>query len=395
MTGKTSRRQWMPWRVRTLLATILALGMLIPMVSAYAQATPTNSLCVEGSVINFDETLLNLDAVDNTWLIEYTLLDSAGEPTELFVVSTDEDGYFELPAAGGPAELAVGTWRFRLLVEESGNGPWEGITSLQFDVPLTYQQQECAQIRWKLVRRVPVVVTKIDDQHNLLNDWLIRAEPARGNWFASPVELKTGELVTGTATFYLTEGQWVFKEFPPAGVRFVPIVPSSGHQTLTVEWKANPNGQPIPLELRFKNRVTAHGCLDVYKSDIFEETSTPLAGWKMTVKRANGTIVATWAKSPSATCPLAPTPWSKRSAAAGRQPVRWATRWTSLRVIAAPKSSSSTSRTLASALWAASWMPTAISACPTGRFGSHLWITAVRCRPMAAKTRTRTTPLMC
>ena len=293
MTGKTSRRQWMPWRVRTLLAMILALGMLIPMVSAYAQATPTTSLCVEGSVINFDETLLNLDAVDNTWLIEYTLLDSAGEPTELFVVSTDEDGYFELPAAGGPAELAVGTWRFQLLVEESGNGPWEGITSLQFDVPLTYQQKECAQIRWKLVRRVPVVVTKIDDQHNLLNDWRIRAEPARGNWFASPVELKTGELVTGTATFYLTEGQWVFREFPPAGVRSVPIVPSSGHQTLTVEWNANPNGQPIPLELRFKNRVTAHGCLDVYKSDIFEETSTPLAGWKMTVKRANGTIVAT------------------------------------------------------------------------------------------------------
>ena len=62
MSGNTSQRQWMPWRVRTLLAVLLALGMLIPVVSAFAQdeaARPNDKLCVEGSVIDWEEYLLD------------------------------------------------------------------------------------------------------------------------------------------------------------------------------------------------------------------------------------------------------------------------------------------------------------------------------------------------
>ena len=119
MSGKTSQRQWMPWRVRTLLAVILALGLLIPMVSAYAQdentaVTDNDKLCVKGSVINFDETPLGDDFV---WTITYGLKGGA----ETFEVRTDEDGKFELPAEGGPANLLAETWTFSL--EPTQNGP--------------------------------------------------------------------------------------------------------------------------------------------------------------------------------------------------------------------------------------------------------------------------------
>lgn len=284
MSGKTSQRQWMPRRVRTLLAVILALGLLIPVVSAYAQdentpVTPNDKICVEGSVINFNEVLLS----DYTWAISY----GPTGGTEMSQVTTDADGKFKIEDG-----LSVGDWTFSM--DPTSNGPWEGITPLSFSVPLKYGSDKCVQIRWKLVRRVPVIVTKIDDQHNPLNDWIIRAEPARGNWFASPSEVKTGEAPgsnPGEAIFYLTEGQWNFKERAPAGVHYTPIIPSTGQQSLLVEWNADDSGQPIPQTLRFKNRVVEHGCIDVYKSDVFDETSTPLPGWKMTVKRANGTIV--------------------------------------------------------------------------------------------------------
>jgi hypothetical protein len=290
MTGKTSRRQWMPWRVRTLLAVILTLGMLIPGVSAYAQSegTPVDKICVEGSVINFDETPLG---EDYTWTITYGPKDSG----ETFTVTTDEDGKFKLESGEG-SPLNVGVWTFSInpLPSPSTDGPWEGITSLTFDVPLAYGNNSCVQVRWKMVRYVPVIVTKIDDLHNLLDDWVIRAEPVRGNWFAYAQELTTGEFNQGEAIFRLTEGQWNFKERAPHGVRYTPILPSSGQQTLNVEWQGlDEQGNPIPQVLRFKNRVTEHGCIDVFKSDVFEESSTPLPGWKMTVKRANGTTVAT------------------------------------------------------------------------------------------------------
>ncbi|HHY58240.1 MAG TPA: LysM peptidoglycan-binding domain-containing protein, partial [Chloroflexi bacterium] len=279
-------------RVRTLLAVILALGLLIPMVSAYAQdqntaVTPNDKICVEGSVINFNEVPLS----DYTWTINYGPAGSTDEPS---TVTTDEYGKFKIEEG-----LSVGDWTFSL--DPTVNGPWEGITALSFNVPLKYGSDACVQVRWKLVRRVPVIVTKIDDQHNPLNDWIIRAEPARGNWFASPVEEVTGDpdkgFGEGQVTFYLTEGQWNFKEYAPAGVHYTPIVPTNGRQSLLVEWKdADQNGQPDPIYLRFKNRVTEYGCIDVYKYDVpvrEGEAATPLPGWKITVKRANGTVVAT------------------------------------------------------------------------------------------------------
>ncbi len=292
MTDIFNRRQETPWRVRTLAAVILALGLMIPGVSAFAQAqgpTPLDRICVEGSVINFDETPLG---APYTWTITYgpAGYGPAGA-TDTYTVTTDANGQFSLPVP--PPEgivLNPGVWTFSL----NPTGPWEGVTPLTFDVPLGYGSQECVRIRWKLVRYVPVIVTKIDDQHNPLNGWVIRAEPARGNWFATPQEVTTGSGANepGEAEFRLTEGQWVFKERAPSGVVYTPIMPASGQQTLNVVWQLDDQGNLKPIRLRFKNRVTEFGCIEVYKFDVFEESSMPLPGWKITLKRANGSIAA-------------------------------------------------------------------------------------------------------
>jgi len=287
MTDNFSRPRWLHWRVRTLAAIILALGLLIPGAGVFAQQgpIPLDRICVEGSVINFNETPLG---APYTWTITY----GPAGTDDTYTVTTNANGQFTLPMSGGPV-LDAGVWTFSL--DPTVNGPWEGITPLTFDIPLSYGSTECVKIRWKLVRYVPVIVTKIDDQHNPLNGWVIRAEPARGNWFASPQEVTTGSGANnpGEAVFRLTEGQWVFKERAPRGVTYTPILPASGQQTLNVVWQDDGQGNPRPLLLRFKNRVTEYGCIDVYKFDLFEETSTPLPGWKITLKRANGSVAAT------------------------------------------------------------------------------------------------------
>jgi len=290
MSGNTSQRQWMPWRVRTLLAVLLALGMLIPVVSAFAQdqATATDKICVEGSVIDWEEYILETsnndpDVID-PWTINYApyVGDQLDQPVSVQTV----DGKFTIDTG-----LSVGLWNFSITIPQGTN--WEGITPTSFDVPLKYGSDKCVQIRFKLVRYVPVIVTKINDAHEPLADWIIRAEPGKGNWFASPVEVTTD--ANGEAQFRLTPGLWVFKEKAPKGVTYTAIMPTTGKQELQVKYEVDDAGAPIPQYLRFKNRVTEHGCIDVFKLDVPPDNgaSTPLPGWKMTVKRANGTVVAT------------------------------------------------------------------------------------------------------
>ena len=106
MSGITSsQRQWMSKRVRALTASVLALAMLIPMFSmAHAQTQPepypgSNKFCITGTVINFDETLL--DDEDVPWQVTATQIDPAGAS----VVTTEDGGKFEFQ------DLAAGTWQ--------------------------------------------------------------------------------------------------------------------------------------------------------------------------------------------------------------------------------------------------------------------------------------------
>lgn len=290
MSGVTSsKRQWASLRVRALAAILLALAMLIPGIGvAMAQEEPapvaawgpyagTNQFCIKGSVINFDETPLGVNRNGDPWVITAT-----SGATQL-TASTDEDGLFEFE------DLTAGTWTISITLEAG----WELVDPYtpSFDVVLDYGHKNCAEVRFKLRYPITVQVYKVDDNHLPLEGWTIRATPARGNWFASPVEVKTD--ATGLATFQLTHGKWIFTERAPRGTQFVPVMPTSGQQEVFVDAE-DVNADPIVL--RFKNRILTKGCIVVTKSDVVPENLVPgsvgLPGWKMTVKRLNGTIAA-------------------------------------------------------------------------------------------------------
>ena len=319
MSGySSSKRQQMSGRVRALLTVLLALGMLVTLsVSVFAQDAPAEptavpaeeaapveaaapaeaaapvaeaavvaaapspvqpygKICVEGSVINFDETLLPdmLDDAETPWTITAVPIGPDGQPGAAIQKQTDEDGYFYYD----PGEFAgPGLVEFSIAIPD-GSG-WEPITPDRFTVDLKYSDK-CKVIRFKLRRPVPVEVLKIDDNHNPLEGWIIKATPVYGNWFASSVEVTT--TVDGIATFYLTEGKWTFTERAPKGTSYTAVMPSTGSQELNVEWNG---GEPI--QIRFKNRVALHGCVDAYKYDApstAEEANatrpTPLGAWR-------------------------------------------------------------------------------------------------------------------
>jgi hypothetical protein len=282
MSGyKSSQRQWMPWRVRTLMALFLALGMLIPAaISVFAQdeaaaVVTKDEFCVKGTIINFDETLVGAG-----WEVTATPVDPPQGQTQ--TTSTDEDGAFEFDFTAAD----VGVWNFAATPPEDG---WVPVApySDNFDITLDYGMSDCITIRFKFKRPVPITVIKINDDYERQEGWIMRAEPAYGNWFASPVEVETD--VNGEAQFSLTEGKWIFKERAPSGTKYWAVFPTDGKQELDIEWDDAPYDP-----LYFKNRIKVNGCIEVYKSDSVEQLDQTIAipGWKITVKRSNDSVVA-------------------------------------------------------------------------------------------------------
>jgi hypothetical protein len=326
MSGrKSSERQWVSGRVRALLAVLLALSMLITVVvSAYAgddgttdTVTPKDKVCVTGSVITWDEYPLynpypELDEEDrpqNYWVIEYFPKD---DPSSIYTTTTNYDPDFDTAAEKAmfkldPGNLTVGTWVFRIqLVNE-----WVGVTRTEFEVPIDFGETKCQQIRFKLKRPVPVIVYKIDDLHNPLEDWEMKASPHSDNWFAIPVT-GTTDAAGVTPPLLLTDGMWNFTEKSPKDTIYHPIMPASGEQELAVSWTEwaygtkDPNSyseqipleQRSPIQLRFKNYITEKGCIEAFKYDVPpEQAGVPgsfgLPDWQITLKKMNGQVVAT------------------------------------------------------------------------------------------------------
>jgi hypothetical protein len=323
MSGhKSSERQWVSGRVRALLAILLALGMLIPIsISAYAgddgtsdTVTPKDKVCVTGSVITWDEYPLynpypEMDEEDrpqNYWEIAYY---PVGDPGSASFTRTNDDTDFDTDAEKAtfkvdPGDLTVGVWTFEIkLVNE-----WVGVTQTKFDVPIDFGETACQQIRFKLKRPVPVTVYKIDEYHNPLEDWEMKASPHSENWFAIPVTGTTN--IQGSTVLTMTDGMWNFTEKSPKDTIYHPIMPASGDQELLVSWADWAyNGDPkpenyIPLEqreviqIRFKNYISEYGCIEAYKYDVPPEESGVLGSfglpeWGITLKKANGTVIAT------------------------------------------------------------------------------------------------------
>ena len=94
--------------------------------------------------------------------------------------------------------------------------------------------------------------------------------------------------LSGTVTFTLTPGLWVFNESAPAGVKAVPISPDTGSQSFVVE-------APGPYTIRFKNRVLDQpkGCIEVIKTDAPPQgAGVGLGGWSISVLRADKSTAA-------------------------------------------------------------------------------------------------------
>lgn len=305
MTGVTSsKRQWASLRVRALTAVLLALALLIPLIGTAsaqdAQWPPyygNNRLCIQGRVINFDETPLPYSDIytSDDPSEEWTITAVSSSTGITIPVTLDDDGFFTLDEEDG---LTTGEWTISIVLPLG----WESVDPYTdtLTLNLDYGMKDCAKVRFKLRWPVTVIVYKIDDQHNPLEGWTIRAQPARGNWFASPVEEVTDATGQISDSFRLTAGKWIFTERAPKGTHFTPVVPLDGKQELNVDPRDADGDPAFAYELRFKNRIYNRGCLDVYKQDSWPTDAGPddpttsfgLPGWKMTVKRLDGTFVA-------------------------------------------------------------------------------------------------------
>ena len=172
---------------------------------------------------------------------------------------------------------------------------WEPVApyGTSFDVTLNYGSTACVEVRFKVKRPINVEVLKIDDNHVPLADWVIRAAPASGNWFASPITATTDG--NGIAAFRLTEGKWIFTEQPPSGQHYKPVMPSDGKQEVDVQWDDTWPPEGGKISIRFKNRLYFKGCIAVTKTDAPPDPNSPAYGlpdWKITVKRTDGSIAA-------------------------------------------------------------------------------------------------------
>ena len=304
-------------RMRLVLTIALACALLLPIATAYADSDeaaktsnndavkPAGEICVDGLVIDWEE-----NPIEDGWQVVATPykdgnLDPNGaikaDPSD----EDDEEGQFKFEEEDN---LTEGDWQFQIYYDGLV-GEWEPVTPDMLDVPLEYGDN-CVRIRFKLRELVRVVVYKIDSDHNLLDGWKIKATPGPGNHFAIEQEEETD--INGSATFGLTPGLWIFREMQPEDADFMsdPIVPNYGRQELMVEnaedriedgaeeCDAN-SGTCEPYEIRFKNRISRGGCIEVIKYDIPPADATDeqfgrqftLSGWEIGVLRADGSEV--------------------------------------------------------------------------------------------------------
>lgn len=240
------------------------------------------TICVDGYIINHREL-----AVDGTELSPTLRVEAVNSAGQSVFADVDSAGYFEFE------ELPVGSWNFRLQLPES----WDGIVPVaarggvaetgitEFD-----EQTGCYRIVFKIRRLFDLTVLKWEE---LLDgtvqpgvDWEITATPVKDPFVKSQTET-TNE--GGRAQFTLTPGQWIISE--KVEPKWHPVTPSKVTITLD-QYEAAGAINPVV----FKNREPACTSEIVVEKLGFgtdaegtEIQLGPLAGWKVTVVRADHT----------------------------------------------------------------------------------------------------------
>jgi hypothetical protein len=251
-------------------ATPATPGAAVAPAAQQGEVIPLDKLCIQGAVINFDETPLT-----DGWRITAIKLDANAQPipgSQLITVS-DRNGKFRFVL--GPRD--IGAWR---LVMQAKDG-YQAVTPDDFVVLIQYGRSDCLKVRFKERPQIEVTVLVTDDAENPQANWLVRAEPGEGNRFAGPVEQRTA--ADGRVLFSFTPGLWRFSEQAPAGVSYTAVSPANGTQEIDLT-------TPGPYTISFKNRIDqGTGCIDIHTLDGTPgHEPLPLAGWLVELRGADG-----------------------------------------------------------------------------------------------------------
>jgi hypothetical protein len=260
-----------------------ALVMLFVLTSvAFAGSDTTKTICVDGYVINHREL-----AVDGTKTTPPLYVEAVGA-SGTYSATVASNGYFKFE------DLPEGEWNFQLQLPEG----WEGIVPAaevagiaetgvtQFD-----GQDACYRIVFKVRRVFGIMVVKweelLDGTVQPGADWTITATPVNDP-FVKPQTDTTDE--GGRVGFTLAAGKWTIRETLKSGWKA--ITPS---QVTVVLDQYAPAGAMDPVI--FKNlEPPCKSEIDVQKVgyglnvDGKEVMLGPLAGWKVTVSRADNTM---------------------------------------------------------------------------------------------------------
>lgn len=250
--------------------------------AAFASGDTTDevTICVDGYVINHREEAVN--GTKTTPPLEIDAIGTGGA----FSAAVGADGYFKLE------KLLAGDWAFGMQLPVD----WEGIAPEAerggvAETPETSlaERKGCYRILFKVRRVIDVTAIKFEELLDGTVDygegWVITATPVNDP-FVKAVKKTTDE--NGEAQFLLTPGRWIIAETLKSGWK--PLTPKE--VTLDLDQYGLAEEQESVV---FKNLQPAcKSTIVVHKYGFWEDEGGmpvelgPLAGWKVTITRADG-----------------------------------------------------------------------------------------------------------
>jgi len=286
------------FRVNRKLAFVVALAAALVMLFmlssvAFAGSDTTKTVCVDGYVINHREL-----AVNGTKTTPPLYVEAVGA-SGIYSATVGTNGYFKfktLPVGDSTqySSLAEGDWNFRMQLPQD----WEGIAPkaenaglAETGVTTLKAQDACYRIVFKVRRVFGVMVVKWEE---LLDGtvqpgavWTITATPVNDPF----VKPQTGTTdAGGRVGFTLTAGKWNIYETLKTG--WTPITPSQ--VTVVLDQYAAPGAMdPVifkNLEPPCKSEIAVQKVGYGVDTNGQQVMLGPLAGWKVTVSRADNTM---------------------------------------------------------------------------------------------------------
>jgi len=218
--------------------------------------------CIEGFIIDRYH-----QAVGANWKVTIKAEDGT-----TFSQQADSQGHFRF------ASLPGGTWTVELQIPQG----WRPFTPASFQVTLSGSGDQCAQVRFKVEALACIEATKLD----------VKGFPGSSKGIGIPgwqITVSDGH-TTLTATTdsegkcrfeNLAPGTWTVEEEQKSG--WMPVAGYPSRRTITLH---SPRTPGVCEKVTFVNQQVHYACIVACKQD---NTGNPLPGWKMTIRRVDGT----------------------------------------------------------------------------------------------------------